>query len=162
MPTMCSLVTTCYDMGKGFSEPFLLEGDSKLCSTSSADANNNTISYTLLQPNRSKQTWRMDVDFPELGQPGHEGQKGQLTSYLQTQFPDLYQPTIVLADIDENSYNTISHLVDKSKTMLNDENAMQTLRGYAKDLGISGFTIKWYRAEGEDKHKTYTMPVTAK
>jgi hypothetical protein len=46
--------------------------------------------------------------------------------------------------------------------MLNDENAMQTLRGYAKDLGISGFTIKWYRAEGEDKHKTYTMPVTAK
>ena len=164
MPTMCSLLATCSDYDDDFSEPKFFRGNSKLCSTSSADANNNTVSYTLLQPNRSKQTWRMDVDFPELGQPGHEGQKGQLTSYLQTQFPDLYQPTIVLADIDENSYNTISHLVDKSKTMLNDENAMQTLRGYAKDLGISGFTIKWYRAEGEGEatHNTYTMPVTAK
>jgi len=48
--------------------------------------------------------------------------------------------------------------------VLNDENAMQTLKGYAKDLGISGFTIKWYRAEGEGEatHNTYTMPVTAK
>ena len=160
MPTMRSLLATCSDYDDDFSKPQFFRGDSKLCSTSSADANNNTVSYTLLQPNRSKQTWRMDVDFPELGQPGHEGQKGQLTSYLQTQFPDLYQPTIVLADTDETSNNTISYLVDKSKTMLNDPNAMQTMQGYAKDLGISGFTIKWYCAEGS--HKVFELPVTAK
>ena len=159
MPTMCSLLATCSDFDDDFPEPKFFRGDSKLCSTSSADANNNTISYTLLQPNRSKQTWRMDVDFPELGQPGHEGQKGQLTSYLQTQFPDLYQPTIVLADIDETSENTISHLVEESMQMLNDPNAMQTMKGYAKDLGISGFTIKWYCTEGN--HKIYSKPVTA-
>ena len=106
------------------------------------------ISYTLLIPNRAKQTWRMDVDFPELGQPGHEGQKGQLTDYLKQQFPDIYQPTIVLADINESSENTITYLVNNSKKLLNDPNALATLRGYAKDLGISEFTIKWYSTEG--------------
>ena len=106
------------------------------------------ISYTLLIPNRSKQTWRMDVDFPELGQAGHEGQKGQLTDYLKQQFPDIYQPTIVLADINESSENTITYLVNNSKKLLNDPNALATLRGYAKDLGISEFTIKWYSTEG--------------
>lgn len=134
-----------------FDSKFIL----KDCST------DGTTSYTLATPNRSSQTWRMDVDFPEIGQPGHEGQKGQLTDYLKQQFPDLYQPTIVLADIDENSENTIKHLVDASKEMLNNENALQTLKGYAKDLGISEFTIKWYCTEGE--HKTaYEMKVNAK
>ena len=118
-------------------------------------------SYTLQTPNRAKQTWRMDVDFPELGQPGHEGQKGQLTNYLQTQFPDLYQPTIELADIDENSENTINYLVNTSKAMLNDPNALQTLKGYAKDLGISEFTIKWYCADTNVTHNAPEMKVTA-
>ena len=103
----------------------------------------------------------MDVDFPEIGQAGHEGQKGQLTNYLQTQFPDLYQPTIELADIDENSENTINYLVNTSKAMLNDPNALQTLKGYAKDLGISEFTIKWYCADTNVTHNAPEMKVTA-
>ena len=114
----------------------------------------------LIIPNRSQQTWRMDVDFPEIGQPGHEGQKGQLTNYLKEQFPDLYQPTIVLADQTPDSENTIKNLVNTSKDMLSDENALQTLKGYALDLGISQFTIKWYCTEG--KHNTYDMTVKAK
>ena len=114
----------------------------------------------LIIPNRSQQTWRMDVDFPEIGQPGHEGQKGQLTNYLKEQFPDLYQPTIVLADQTPDSENTIKNLVNASKDMLSDENALQTLKGYALDLGISQFTIKWYCTEG--KHNTYDMTVKAK
>ena len=115
----------------------------------------------MLVPNRSKQTWRMDVDFPELGQPGHEGQKGQLTNYLQTQFPDLYQPTIVLADKTPDSENTINFLVDTSKKMLNDPNALQTLKGYAKDLGISEFTIKWYCTDTNVTHKAPEIKVKA-
>ncbi len=161
MPTMCSLVSSCTDGDGDFSEPLFLLGDSKLCSTSSTDANNNTASYTLLVPNRSKQTWRMDVDFPEIGQAGHEGQKGQLTNYLQTQFPDLYQPTIVLADKTPDSENTINYLVDTSKKMLNDPNALQTLKGYAKDLGISEFTIKWYCTDTNVTHKAPEMKVKA-
>ena len=114
----------------------------------------------LMIPNRAQQTWRMDVDFPEIGQPGHEGQKGQLTNYLKEQFPDLYQPTIVLADQTPDSENTIKNLVNASKDMLSDENALQTLKGYALDLGISQFTIKWYCTEG--KHNAYDMTVSAK
>ena len=124
------------------------------------DSTDGTATYTLASPNRAQQTWRMDVDFPEIGQPGHEGQKGQLTNYLKEQFPDLYQPTIVLADQTPDSENTIKNLVNTSKDMLSDENALQTLKGYALDLGISQFTIKWYCTEG--KHNTYDMTVKAK
>ena len=161
MPTMCSLVSSCTDGDVDFSEPLFLLGDSKLCSTSSTDANNNTISYTLQTPNRSKQTWYMDVDFPELGQDGYKGVKDELTDALKTQFPNLYQPTIVLADQTPQSENTIKSLVDTSKKMLNDPNALQTLRGYALDRGVSQFTIKWYCADGNHP-KPYSMTVTAK
>ena len=161
MPTMCSLVSSCTDVDGDFSEPLFLLGDSKLCSTSSTDANNNTVSYELLQPNRSKQTWYMDVDFPELGQDGYKGVKDELTDALKTQFPDLYQPTIVLADQTPKSENTIQNLVDKSKKMLNDPNALQTLKGYALDRGVSQFTIKWYCTDGNHP-EPYTMTVQAK
>ena len=160
MPTMCSLVTVC-DEGEDLSEPFFLDYNSKLCSISSTDANNNTVSYTLLQPNRSKQTWYMDVDFPELGQDGYKGVKDELTDALKTQFPDLYQPTIVLADQTPESENTIKSLVDTSKKMLNDPNALQTLKGYALDRGVSQFTIKWYCTDGNHPNP-YTMTVQAK
>ena len=161
MPTMCSLVASCTDGDDDFSEPLFLLGDSKLCSTSSTDANNNTVSYTLQTPNRAKQTWTMDVDFPELGQDGYKGVKDELTDALKTQFPNLYQPTIVLADQTPESENTIQRLVDTSKKMLNDPNALQTLRGYALDRGVSQFTIKWYCADGNHPNP-YTMTVTAK
>ena len=161
MPTMCSLVSSCTDGHDDFSEPLFLLGDSKLCSTSSTDANNNTVSYTLQTPNRAKQTWTMDVDFPELGQDGYKGVKDELTDALKTQFPNLYQPTIVLADQTPQSENTIQNLVDTSKKMLNDPNALQTLKGYALDRGVSQFTIKWYCADGNHPNP-YTMTVTAK
>lgn len=40
MPTMCSLLATCSDYDDDFPEPKFFNGNSKLCSTSSADANN--------------------------------------------------------------------------------------------------------------------------
>ena len=163
MPTMCSLVVMCADNDNDYSEPGIVDDDDyiRLCSTSSTDANNNAVSYTLLQPNRSKQTWYMDVDFPELGQEGYKGVKDELTDALKTQFPDLYQPTIVLADQTPQSENTIKNLVDKSKKMLNDPNALQTLKGYALDRGVSQFTIKWYCTDGNHP-EPYTMTVQAK
>ena len=163
MPTMCSLVVMCADNDNDYSEPGIVDDDDyiRLCSTSSTDANNNAVSYTLLQPNRSKQTWYMDVDFPELGQDGYKGVKDELTEALKTQFPDLYQPTIVLADQTPASENTIQRLVDASKKMLNDPNALQTLKGYALDRGVSQFTIKWYCTDGNHP-EPYTMTVQAK
>ena len=138
------------------------DDDDKVKGTCRADnEQEQSYQFTMLVPNRVKQTWRMDVDFPEIGQEGHEGQKGQLTNYLQTQFPDLYQPTIVLADKTPDSENTINFLVDTSKKMLNDPNALQTLKGYAKDLGISEFTIKWYCTDTDVTHKAPEMTVKA-
>ena len=41
-----------------------------------------SMSITLMQPNRAQQTWYMDVDFPELGQDGYKGVKDELTDAL--------------------------------------------------------------------------------
>ena len=135
------------------------EFDSKrIVKTGSTDG---TTSYTIAAPNRAEQTWYMDVDFPELGQDGYKGVKDELTEALKTQFPNIYQPTIVLADQTPQSENTIQNLVDTSKKMLNDPNALQTLKGYALDRGVSQFTIKWYCTDGNHA-EPYTMIITAK
>ena len=116
--------------------------------------------YELIEPNRAEQTWHMDVTFPEIGQPGHEGQKGLLTQYLEKQFPDLYQTKLSLADKTAESENTIKILVNQADYLLHNTDGGQTLREYALDLGISQYTIKWFTTD--DKHSVYTVDVKAK
>jgi hypothetical protein len=116
--------------------------------------------YKLIVPNRAEQTWHMDVTFPEIGQPGHEGQKGLLTQYLKEQFPDLYQTKLSLADKTAESENTIKILVNQADYLLHNTDGGQTLREYALDLGISQYTIKWFTTD--DKHSVYTVDVKAK
>ena len=116
--------------------------------------------YKLIVPNRAEQTWHMDVTFPEIGQPGHEGQKGLLTQYLEKQFPDLYQTKQLLADKTAESENTIKILVAQADYLLHNTDGGQTLREYALDLGISQYTIKWYTTDG--KHSEYKVDVKAK
>ena len=116
--------------------------------------------YKLIVPNRAEQTWHMDVTFPEIGQEGHEGQKGLLTQYLEEQFPDLYQTKQSLADKTAESENTIKILVAQADYLLHNSDGGQTLREYALDLGISQYTIKWFTTD--DKHSVYTVDVKAK
>lgn len=116
--------------------------------------------YKLIVPNRAEQTWHMDVTFPEIGQEGHEGQKGLLTQYLGEQFPDLYQTKLSLADKTAESENTIKILVNQADYLLHNSDGGQTLREYALDLGISQYTIKWFTTD--DKHSVYTVDVKAK
>ena len=116
--------------------------------------------YELIEPNRAEQTWHMDVTFPEIGQEGHEGQKGLLTQYLEKQFPDLYQTKQLLADKTAESENTIKILVAQADYLLHNTDGGQTLREYALDLGISQYTIKWFTTD--DKHSVYTVDVKAK
>jgi hypothetical protein len=116
--------------------------------------------YKLIVPNRVEQIWHMDVTFPEIGQEGHEGQKGLLTQYLEKQFPDLYQTKLSLADKTAESENTIKILVAQADYLLHNTDGGQTLREYALDLGISQYTIKWFTTD--DKHSVYTVDVKAK
>ena len=118
-----------------------------------------TLSYTLLTPNRSQQIWNMDVTFPEITQDGYDKVKPQLTAALQNQFPSIYQPELQLADQTPESETTIKQVVAASQKLLMDENALQTLREYALTYKISQFTIKWYCA-GTD-HNTYQLTIKA-
>jgi hypothetical protein len=170
MPTMCSLLASCTDVDGDFSEPLFLLGDSKLCSTSSMDANNNTVTYNLLAPNRAKQVWTMDVTFPEIEQEGYEEVKTKLTQALQNQFPDLYQPHLELADQTEESENTIAYIFNCAKNLITDPNVLQTLKEYAMTYKISEYTIKWYNSDpkvnqdtdSKVKHQTYKITIKAK
>lgn len=118
------------------------------------------ILYHLIIPNRAVQTWYMDVTFPELGQEGYTGVKDELTEAIMTQFPKVYKPTMELADQTDTAENTIKNVVEASKQLMQDSNALQTLKEYALDRRISQFTIKWYTTDG--KHGTFDMTVKAK
>lgn len=116
-------------------------------------------SYTLKQPNRAVQTWYMDVTFPEIGTEGHHGDKGRLIEYLQRQFPSLYQTELQLADLSDTNESTIKNLVEYTKELLVNRDGAQTMRDYAKDLGLSQYTIKWYTIDG--KHNKYELLIKA-
>ena len=118
-----------------------------------------TLSYTLLTPNRSQQIWNMDVTFPEITTDGYNEVKPKLTEALKNQFPSVYQPELRLADKTTESETTIKQVVAASQKLLMDENALQTLREYALTYKISQFTIKWYCA-GTD-HNTYQLTIKA-
>ena len=129
-----------------------------ILSSAISDDHVNT-SYELPIPNRAQQMWNMDVTFPEIAQDGYDKVKPQLTEALKNQFPSVYQPEMQLADLTEDSENTIRLILAASQKLLMDENALQTLREYAQTFKISEFTIKWY-SPGTN-HNTYQFTVKA-
>jgi hypothetical protein len=143
------------------------DDDDKVKGTCRADnEEEQSFQFTMLVPNRAKQTWYMDVTFPEIDDPNYAGVKTQLTTALQTQFPDIYQTSMELADLTPESENTIKSIVDASRKMLENPNAMQTLKEYGKTYQLSEYTIKWYNTmvDGDNNpvHGSYTMPVHVK
>ena len=142
-------------------------GDDKTIGTCEEDKNTeHTYQFTMLVPNRAKQTWYMDVTFPEIDDPKYAGVKTQLTDALAKQFPDIYQTSMELADKTPESENTIKGIVDASRKMFMNPNAMQTLKEYGRTYQLSEYTIKWYNNlvddDGDPIHGTYTMPVHVK
>jgi len=143
------------------------DGSGKVKGTCQTDnEEEQTYQFTMHAPNRSKQTWYMDVTFPEIDDPKYAGVKTQLTDALAKQFPDIYQTSIELADLTPESENTIKSIVDASRKMLENPNAMQTLIEYGKTYQLSEYTIKWYNTMVDNNndpiHESYTMPVHVK
>ena len=143
------------------------DDDDKVKGTCRADnEEEQSFQFTMLVPNRAKQTWYMDVTFPEIDDPNYAGVKTQLTDALSKQFPDIYQTSMELADLTPESENTIKSIVDASRKMLENPNAMQTLIEYGKTYQLSEYTIKWYNTmvdkNNDPIHETYTMPVHVK
>ena len=142
-------------------------GDNKVKGTCRADnEKEQTYQFTMLVPNRAKQTWYMDVTFPEIDDPKYAGVKTQLTDALSKQFPDIYQTSMELADLTVDSENTIKAVVDDSRKMFMNPNAMQTLKEYGRTYQLSEYTIKWYSTLVDDNndpiHGTYVMTVKVK
>ena len=143
------------------------DDDDKVKGTCRADnEQEQSFKFTMLVPNRAKQTWYMDVTFPEIDDPKYAGVKTQLTDALSKQFPDIYQTSMDLADLTPESENTIKGVVDASRKMFMNPNAMQTLKEYGRTYQLSEYTIKWYNimVDGDNNpvHGSYEMPVHVK
>ena len=130
----------------------------KFITLSNAIADNQVnVKYALPIPNRASQKWNMDVTFPELNKDGYSEVKTKLTAALLQQFPSVYQPELILADQTPESETTIRQVVTEANNQLMNENALQTLRDYAKDYKISEFTIKWYSTNVNQNTYQFTV-----
>jgi hypothetical protein len=71
-----------------------------------------------------------------------------------------------LADKTPDSENTIKCVVNDSRKMLMNPNAMQTLKEYGRTYQLSEYTIKWYNTlvddDGDPIHGTFVMTVKVK
>jgi hypothetical protein len=71
-----------------------------------------------------------------------------------------------LADLTVDSENTIKAVVDDSRKMFMNPNAMQTLKEYGMTYQLSEYTIKWYNIMVDDNndpiHGTFVMTVQVK
>jgi hypothetical protein len=64
-----------------------------------------------------------------------------------------------LADQTAESENAIKNIYALSQQLVMHSDGSQTMKEYAKDLGLSEYTILWYTTDG--KHSKYTLKVTA-
>ena len=101
----------------------------------------NNFSHQLLQPNRARQTWRMNIIIDEWENGLVIGAQGEIENYLNKSYPDLYANTFTVCDKTPTSVEVISSFIDYSKSVF-DYN-YDILQGLAHSYGVKQFTIHW-------------------
>ena len=101
----------------------------------------NNFSHELLQPNRARQTWRMNIIIDEWENGVVIGAQGEMEKYLNKSYPDLYANTFTICDKTPTSVEVISSFIDYSKSVF-DYN-YDILQGLAHSYGVKQFTIHW-------------------
>lgn len=101
----------------------------------------NNFSHELLQPNRARQTWRMNIIIDEWENGVVVGAQGEMENYLNKSYPDLYANMFTVCDKTPTSVEVISGFIDYSKSVF-DYNA-DILQGLAHSYGVKQFSIHW-------------------
>lgn len=101
----------------------------------------NNFSHELLQPNRARQTWRMNIIIDEWENGVVIGAQGEIENYLNKSYPDLYANAFIVCDKTPTSVEVISSFIDYSKSVF-DYN-YDILQGLAHSYGVKQFTIHW-------------------
>ena len=101
----------------------------------------NNFSHELLQPNRARQTWRMNIIIDEWENGVIIGAQGEIENYLKNSYPDLYASTFFVCDKTPTSVEVISNFIDYSKYVF--DNNYDILQGLASSYGVKQFTIHW-------------------
>jgi len=99
------------------------------------------ISYTLLQPNRAMQHWRMFITIDEWEDNPVQGAQSELESAIISGFPDIYAPQFNVADKTPTSMDAISYVVDYSKEKF--AKNIDILESYGRSWGVKKYSIHW-------------------
>lgn len=101
----------------------------------------NNFNHELMEPNRARQTWRMNIIIDEWENGVVIGAQGEIDNYLNKSYPDLYANTFTICDKTATSVEVISSFIDYSKSVF-DYN-YDILQGLAHSYGVKQFTIHW-------------------
>ena len=99
-------------------------------------------SFTLLEPFRAAQVWRMYVKVDEMmdgSRPGDTAEK--LENRLRTKYPECFHDVMTIFDSTPTSVQVISANIAEAKKTF-DKNK-DLLKLYAEDYGVQKYTIHW-------------------
>lgn len=111
--------------------------------------NENAVStFTLQEPFRTSQIWRMYVKVDEMmdgSRPGDTADK--LENRLRTKYPDSFHDVMTIFDRTPTSVQVITANILAAQKTFNDN--LELLQGYAEDYGVKKYTIHW-RCDSQD------------
>ena len=99
------------------------------------------ISHTLVEPNRARQTWRMEVVVEKKLPNAPYSARRDIENDLKTHFPNCFKEQFDVCDKTATSVEVIDAVINASKEIF-DKN-INSLRRYAEDVGVIQYTIHW-------------------
>ena len=117
----------------------------------------NEWNVTLAQPCRSLQKWRMFVRVVEWQNGFKEGALSELQQALMRKFPDLFQSSFEVGELNEESVKNATAYIMYSKKVF--DVYKDILQGLAKSYGIKKFRITWSGDKNLETKQGYEVTV---
>ncbi len=121
----------------------------------------NNVSFTLREPNRASQSWRMNILIDEWENGKNPDARGLIEDDLTKHFSDVYVPQLHIFDKTSLSLDVIRSFIQGSKQVF-DKN-IRALESIATERGVKQYTIIWTCDDVDVKlQDTYTVTVCPK
>jgi hypothetical protein len=116
----------------------------------------NNASFTLREPSRARQSWRMNIIIDEWENGRQSGAVGEMEDYLHDHFSDVYTPKLIVFDKTKESLDVISSFIKCTKQVF-DKN-YSVMEDLARNNGVKQYTILWTcDTEGVTLQDSYTV-----
>ena len=106
-----------------------------------SDTPTKRISHTLVEPNRARQLWRMEVVVNAKLPDADSRARKYIEEDLKTHFPNCFKEQFEVCDKTATNVEVIDAVINASKQIF-DKN-ISSLKMYAEDYGVLQYTIRW-------------------